>query len=91
MEETRIDAFKANLDKQGYSHATRRWEPGYAMDQHSHDFSVKGLILSGSFTITTDSGPQTYSQGQSFAMAAGCPHSEVAGPEGVSFLVGRKD
>lgn len=91
MDQTQIDAFKADLDREGYAHATRSWEPGYQMDEHRHDFNVKGLILSGSFSITTEAGTEIYSQGQSFTMSTGCPHSEAAGPEGVSFLVGRKD
>lgn len=91
MDQTRIDAFKAELDQQGYIHATKAWEPGYQMGEHSHDFAVRGMILQGRFTVTTDEGSQTFEEGQVFALAAGRLHSEVAGPDGVSFLVGRKD
>ncbi len=91
MDQAKIDAFKTELDEQGFTHATRSWEPGYQMDEHSHDFNVRGMILSGRFTITTDQGSRTYEEGQIFSMTTGCPHSEEAGPDGVSFLVGRKD
>ncbi len=89
MDQTRIDDFKAELDRRGYPHAVKSWDAGYQMDEHSHDFAVEGLILSGSFTITTDEGTKTFSEGDRFSMVADCPHSEEAGPDGVTFLVGR--
>ncbi|MBT5665018.1 MAG: cupin, partial [Rhodospirillaceae bacterium] len=54
------------------------------------DFTARGLILSGSFALGCHGGSTTYQQGDVFELKAGTPHTETAGPDGASFLVGRK-
>ncbi len=65
-----------------------RWEAGYARASHVHSFDAHGLVLQGSFTLTTDDGPRLLAAGDVFELAAGIAHSEVAGPEGALLLVG---
>lgn len=65
-------------------------EPHGFVDTHAHPFEAKALILSGELRIKAGSLEQTYQVGQVFHLLADEPHSERYGPEGVAYLVGRK-
>ena len=61
-----------------------------ALPAHSHPFEAKALILQGSLTLHVAAVAQTYSVGDIFHLAPGQLHEESYGPEGVTYLVGRK-
>lgn len=83
--------FRAELEQEGYGEASVvEWEAGKFVDTHTHDFSASLLVLSGEITVTTESGTTTCRAGDTGSLAAGTPHSEKVGTEGVRFLVGRK-
>lgn len=64
--------------------------PGATKDTHAHDFSAMILVLDGEITVTTADGDTTCRAGETFSLAAGIPHSERIGADGVRFLAGRK-
>ena len=84
-------AFRQQLDQDGFGEPrTVFWNPNNVNPDHTHDFTARGLILSGSFALGCHGGSTTYQQGDVFELKAGTPHTETAGPDGASFLVGRK-
>ena len=84
-------AFEAELKRQGYGEiGTVRFETGHDLPVHAHPYDVRALVLEGEFTIAVDGQPRLYRPGDIFSVAAGCPHAEHAGPEGVRFLSGRR-
>ena len=63
---------------------------GYAMGEHQHPFDACALITAGDFTLVVDGVSTRYGVGDVFRLPAGTPHLEAAGPQGVSYLSGRR-
>ncbi len=83
--------FRTKLAQEGYAAGeVRDLAPGTIMDTHVHDFSAMILVLDGEITVTTEDGDTTCRAGETFSLAAGIPHSERIGGDGVRFLAGRK-
>ena len=83
--------FEAQLRADGYTEIeTQNLDPRPGKGRHRHLFAIRGLVLSGTFNVTLDSGPVTHGPGQVFAVAEGQLHDESIGPEGARVLVGRK-
>jgi quercetin dioxygenase-like cupin family protein len=61
------------------------------MGTHTHPFDAKALITHGELSIAVDDVLRSYKVGDIFQLAANTPHSEQYGPDGVSYLVGRKN
>ncbi len=93
LELTAMDqaAFLAALARDGYSEiSTRTQAPLHANPPHSHPFSARGLITSGEMTLRYEGKTQVCKAGDTFAMQAGCEHGETFGPEGATYVVGRR-
>ena len=83
--------FENALREEGYLEvADRRMEPNKTNPEHSHEFDARLLILEGEMTIASDGEKRTYRAGDTFAMSAGCLHSEQCRPEGARYLAGRR-
>jgi quercetin dioxygenase-like cupin family protein len=83
--------FETALREEGYLEvADRRMEPNKTNPEHSHEFDARLLILEGEMTIASDGEERTYHAGDTFAMSAGCLHSEQCGLEGARYLAGRR-
>lgn len=65
-------------------------EPNGSLDVHTHPFEAKALILSGAIWIRSGETEQLYEPGHVFHLAADAPHSERYGPQGVTYMVGRR-
>jgi quercetin dioxygenase-like cupin family protein len=65
-------------------------EPHGFLSTHTHPFEAKALILSGELRLWVGNAEQTLRVGQVFHLLSDEPHSEQYGPEGVTYLVGRK-
>jgi quercetin dioxygenase-like cupin family protein len=85
------EAFKAAIAAEGYEPVEKSMEPACALDDHTHPFHVKALVTEGVISITVGGRTTRYGPGDQFTMAAGCVHSEVVGPDGVTFISGRKE
>jgi quercetin dioxygenase-like cupin family protein len=84
-------AFEASLREDGFGDAERKdGQPGFSCAPHTHPFDVRVLVLRGEFGLVRDGATQTFGAGDVFAMEAGCEHAESFGPQGASYLVGRK-
>ena len=63
---------------------------GYALGEHQHPFDACALITAGDITLVVDGTARNYAAGDIFRLPAGVVHQENAGPDGVSYLVGRR-
>jgi quercetin dioxygenase-like cupin family protein len=83
--------FETGLKRDGYGEIETKTVPGkIATKPHSHDFSVRALVLAGDITLTYEGRSRTFRTGEIFEMTAGCVHHEEYGPDGSTYLVGRK-
>jgi uncharacterized cupin superfamily protein len=86
-------AFERQMAEDGFSTPIPgHYEPGRFNEAHTHPFEVRGLILSGEMTITPIGGVGTcYRPGDVFVMPLAAPHQEHVGPEGCTYLWGRRE
>lgn len=85
------DEFTGSLARDGFQKAvTVKREPGGFLDTHAHPFEAKALVIQGELRIRTADADQVFKAGDVFHLPAGMPHTEHYGPEGVTYLVGRK-
>ena len=63
---------------------------GYAMGEHQHPFDACALVTAGDITLVVNGVSTRYGAGEVFRLASGTPHLEAAGPQGVSYLSGRR-
>lgn len=83
--------FETECLAQGYSEIVdRRMEPNTTNPEHSHEFDARLLVLEGEMTVTSEGERRAYRTGDSFAMSAGCRHTEQSGPLGAHYLAGRR-
>ena len=83
--------FEAELRDQGYSEIVdRRMQANAFNPEHDHEFDARLLVLEGAMVVARQGEEQTYRAGDSFAMTAGCRHTERSGPVGVRYLAGRR-
>lgn len=85
------DAFIAALAREGFSElVTVERAPNDGMEMHTHPFEAKALILDGEISIVAGGTESVYRTGSIFHLQAGEPHTERYGPNGVRYLVGRR-
>ena len=85
-----VEAFRQSLEADGYNIVERDIAPNSSLDEHDHDWSVKAMITAGSFYVHCPNVQKTYVVGEVFTLDANEPHTEGAGYEGASLLIGRK-
>lgn len=61
-----------------------------ANGEHGHHFSIRGLVLSGTFIVTQDNETVVHRTGDVFSVPEGKLHYEEVGPEGARIILGRK-
>jgi quercetin dioxygenase-like cupin family protein len=84
-------AFETRLRAEGYHEIlVKTVEAGLVIDLHSHPYDVLALVLEGEATIDCGSGPRTFRPGDILEVAADQPHTEHYGPEGYTFMLGRR-
>ena len=86
------DAFHAGLRADGFADAVLvERQPGYSLESHAHPFDARALITAGDITLTVDGVATRYAAGDVFRLPAGTVHLESAGPDGVTYLSGRRE
>jgi len=90
MEQVDVAAFEARLREEGYEVSTKTVEPSKVVSDHTHDFDVLALVTEGEITLAFEGKTERYRVGDHFALPRGCTHGELIGPDGVTFLVGRR-
>jgi quercetin dioxygenase-like cupin family protein len=85
------NAFTESLTKDGFPEPVIvTQEANAAMDVHEHPFEAKALILDGELHIRIGAEERLYRPGDVFHLPAHQAHSERYGPNGVTYLAGRK-
>lgn len=86
-----VKAFEAELHRDGFDEIYNREYPaGFQASDHTHTFDVRALVLGGEIRLKVNGEEKAYRTGDVFVMDAGCLHAEAVGPQGVSYLVGRR-
>jgi mannose-6-phosphate isomerase-like protein (cupin superfamily) len=84
-------SFEAELKRDGFLEVeTKSVGPNVGLEEHTHPYDVRAMVLEGEVTLRFDGKVQTCRPGDSLTMAAGCAHSESYGPQGVTYIVGRR-
>jgi quercetin dioxygenase-like cupin family protein len=86
-----VEDFEATLRQDGFTELlVRQQAPGHFLGDHQHAFDARALVIQGDITLTVAGAASAYPLGTVFELASGTPHQERAGPEGVTYLVGRR-
>jgi quercetin dioxygenase-like cupin family protein len=83
-------AFEAELQRDGYQVVVNTMQSGAINPEHAHDFDARLLVVAGEMTVVVGDERNTYRVGETFSMTNGCRHSEHAGPEGATYVAGRR-
>jgi hypothetical protein len=85
------DQFLQELSRSGYPEPIEVTQPsGGHLDNHTHPFAVRALVVDGCIEIESQGGLKKYEAGDMFELAYEQPHSETYGPTGVKYLASRK-
>jgi len=82
--------FDADLRREGYQVMNTSLAPNQLNPAHTHDFDARIMVLAGEITITRDGQARTYHAGDYWLTPARAVHAELAGPEGVAIIIGRR-
>jgi quercetin dioxygenase-like cupin family protein len=83
--------FEAELKAKGFVEIeSRSIDPRPVNHGHTHDYDIRGLVLSGVFIVNQGDAPVTYRAGDIFDVPMGRSHTEEIGGEGAKIVVGRK-
>lgn len=85
-------SFELMLQQEGYLDTeVKTIAANVVIAEHSHDFDVLAMVMAGEATIAcAGEAPRTYRPGDIVRVAAGVVHTEQYGPQGYTFLVGRR-
>jgi mannose-6-phosphate isomerase-like protein (cupin superfamily) len=84
-------AFESDLRREGFTVAYGGQKPNTVFEPHTHgDDELRIMVLAGSVTVVRGNVADTFTAGQHCVVAAGCLHSDVIGPEGAAYIVGRR-
>lgn len=83
-------AFEAELQRDGYEIVVNTMQPNQLNADHSHTFDARLMVVAGEMTIACGGDHRTYSVGETFGMQNGRVHSEHAGPDGATYVAGRR-
>ncbi|MBU3607417.1 cupin [Polynucleobacter nymphae] len=82
--------FMQMLQQEGYPEPIEvRQAPNGFLNDHTHSFAVKALVIDGSIDILIQGNRRTYSVGDVFQLGFEELHSETYGPNGVIYLASR--
>ncbi|HEY5663380.1 MAG TPA: cupin domain-containing protein [Ilumatobacter sp.] len=83
--------FTDQLRHDGYDDVSvAGFAPGHALDEHAHPYALRGLVTDGEFVIAVGGDEQSYRVGDVFELDRDRPHTERVGPDGVTFVIGRR-
>ena len=89
---TEQQRFLEKLEEDGYgAPETKTYPPHADGEMHTHDESVRLLILEGEFRLAQPSGGTTvFGPGEVCELAAGSRHVEQTGADGARVVLGKK-
>lgn len=83
-------AFEAELQREGRQVVAVTMQPGQVNPEHAHDFDARLMVVAGQMTVDFGDRRETYATGDTFSVALGHRHSEQAGPDGATYVAGRR-
>ena len=83
-------AFEAALQRDGYEIVARTMEPNTTNPEHAHEFDARVMVVAGEMTLARDGTSRAYHPGETFEITHGHRHAEIAGPDGASYIAGRR-
>jgi quercetin dioxygenase-like cupin family protein len=78
------------LEDEGFTVAQWRDEPNARYATHLHRAEEVCVVLEGSMTFVTDGSARTLVAGERLDIAPDTTHEAFAGPDGCTYLAGRK-
>jgi hypothetical protein len=86
------EQFLSMLVLEGYPEPTLvEREAGGFLDDHTHPFEVKALVVSGQIDLVVDGVRTCYISGELFLLLENQVHTERYGNNGVQYLASRKN
>jgi quercetin dioxygenase-like cupin family protein len=84
-------AFTQSLTANGFTTVTTVSRPADGwLDTHTHPFEARALITQGDIRLDVGGQHTTYRAGDVFHLPALVAHAEWVGPQGVTYIVGRR-
>ena len=83
-------AFEAALQRDGFEVVARTMEPNTTNPEHAHDFDARVLVVAGEMTLDRDGARRACRPGDTLEIAHGHRQAEIAGPDGASYIAGRR-
>lgn len=69
----------------------RQWPPDTILDEHTHPFAVRALVVLGDMWLTVGPEVRHLRPGDSFTLDRDIRHAERYGGEGATYWVARKN
>jgi len=83
--------FEAELQREGYQVFYGGLQAGMVNPDHAHEWDARVMVIGGEITVTRGAKAETFRAGDSCAVPAGEIHAERVGPQGVAYIVGRRN
>jgi hypothetical protein len=91
MERFDFSAFESEALAEGYDEVLeRRWPADAVVEEHTHPFAVRALLIKGEMWLTADESPRHLKVGDTFELDHGVPHAERYGVDGATYWVARR-
>ena len=85
------EAFESDLKREGFTVVYGGQKPNTVFEPHTHgDDELRIMVLAGSVMVVRGNESETFTAGQHCVVATGCLHSDIIGPEGAAYIVGRR-
>ena len=83
--------FEDQLKADGFQEIeSKELAPRDPQGRHRHPFEVRGMVLSGNFSVAQTCDFVVYDPGEIYSVAEGELHDESIGPEGAKVVYGRR-
>lgn len=86
-----IKEFEATLHREHFDEVRMGGLTERDNTEHTHPFEVRAFVTAGAITLTVEGEARTYREGDIFSLPLDCRHKETVGPEGVKYLLGKKN
>jgi quercetin dioxygenase-like cupin family protein len=85
-----FETFKNVALAEGFDEVLERaWAPDTVLEEHTHAFAVKAMVVQGDLWLTVGKETQHLKVGDLFSLERGVPHAERYGAEGATYWVAR--
>ena len=84
--------FADSMKQQGFDQVLKRiWTPGTTVEEHTHPFDAKALVVQGEMWLTVGDDVRHLRPGDEFALDREVPHAERYGAEGATYWAARRN